>query len=317
MLEILIDNRDGIVWDISELVSIVTWKTARIGQPGSLEVTLIKHKELRVESGAVIRVREGERGIFYGYVFTVERSDDNTIKLTAYDQIRYLLSHDTYVFSNVTASDVLLKIANDLQLKTGIVAYTSYRIPSLVEDNQKLLDIICKALDLTMINTGRMFVLYDDFGRLNLREPANMATDVVVGDESLAYGYDYKRSIDEDTYNRIKLVQDNKETGKREVYIAQDSRTIAKWGRLQYFQKVDEKLNSAQIRQMLDQLIQLKNRETKTFRINAIGDLSIRAGVYVPVKIEELGIDQYFLVDECSHKWEGIDHTMELKLKVV
>lgn len=317
MLEILIDNKDGIVWDISELVSTVTWKTVRIGQPGSLDVTLVKHKELRVEPGAVIRVKSGDRGIFYGYVFTIERSDDDTLRLTAYDQIRYLLSHDTYVFSNVTASDVLLKIANDLQLKTGIVAYTSYRIPSLVEDNQKLLDIICKALDLTLINTGRMFVLYDDFGRLNLREPANMATDVVVGDESLAYGYDYKRSIDEDTYNRIKLVQDNKETGKREVYIAQDSRTIAKWGRLQYFQKVDEKLNSAQIRQMLDRLIQLKNRETKTFRINAIGDLNIRAGVYVPVKIEELGIDQYFLVDECSHKWEGVDHTMELKLKVV
>lgn len=317
MLEILIDNRDGIVWDISELVSTVTWKTVRIGQPGSLDVTLVKHKELRVEPGAVIRVRDGERGIFYGYVFTIERSDDDTLRLTAYDQIRYLLSHDTYVFSNVTASDVLLKIANDLQLKTGIVAYTSYRIPSLVEDNQKLLDIICKALDLTLINTGRMFVLYDDFGRLNLRESRNMAVDTLVGDESLAYGYDYKRSIDEDTYNRIKLVQDNKETGKREVYIAQDSRTIAKWGRLQYFQKVDEKLNIAQIRQMLDQLIQLKNRETKTFRINAIGDLSIRAGVYVPVKFEELGIDQYFLVDECSHKWEGVDHTMELKLKVV
>src|SRR5690606_37529683 len=139
MLEILIDNKDGIVWDISELVSTVTWKTVRIGQPGSLDVTLVKHKELRVEPGAVIRVKSGERGIFYGYVFTIERSDDDTLRLTAYDQIRYLLSHDTYVFSNVTATNVFLKIANDLQLKAGIVAYTSYRIPSLVEDNQKLL----------------------------------------------------------------------------------------------------------------------------------------------------------------------------------
>lgn len=317
MLEILLDNKDGKVIDISELVSSVSWKTVRIGQPGSLDMRLIKHKDLKIESGAIVRVRANKQNVFYGYVFTVERSQDDDVQVTAYDQIRYLLSNDTYVFSNATATQVIRKIAQDFGLKVGSLADTGYRIPSLVEDNQKLLDIICKALDLTLISTGNIFVFYDNFGSLTLQNANNMRVNVVIGDESLDYGYSHKISIDDDTYNRIKLVQDNKDTGKREVYVAQDSRNIAKWGRLQYFQKVDEKLNSAQIKQMLDQLIQLKNREKKTFTIDAIGDLRIRAGVYVPIMIKELGINQHFLVDECTHKWDGGEHTMQLSLRVI
>lgn len=318
MLEILLDNKDGVVWDISELVSSVTWKTVRIGRPGSLDLTLVKHQDLRVEPGAVIRVKDGQRGVFYGYVFTIEQRRNDELKVTAYDQLRYLLSKDTRVFENVTASDVLLRIANDLGLKTGIIAFTSYRIPTLSEEDQPLIDIIGKALDLTLINTGRMFVLYDNFGALALREPQNIPVDVVIGDESLAYDYTYKRSIDEDTYNVIKLVRDNEKTGKREVYMARDSANIARWGRLQYLQKVDENMNEAQIRQLLDQLATLKNRETRTFRVDAIGDSSIRAGVYVFITIEELGTNQYYLVDECTHKWNGgTEHTMSLTLKVM
>lgn len=317
MLEILLDNKDGKVWDISELVSSVSWKTVRIGQPGSLDMRLVKHKDLKIEPGAVVRVRANKQNVFYGYVFAVERSQDDDVQVTAYDQIRYLLSNDTYVFSNATATQIVRKIAQDFGLKVGSLADTGYRIPSLVEDNQKLLDIICKALDLTLISTGNIFVFYDNFGSLTLQNANNMRTDVAIGDESLAYGYSHKRSIDDDTYNRIKLIQDNKDTGKREVYIAQDSKNIAKWGRLQYFQKVDERLNSAQIKQMLDQLIQLKNREKRTFTIDALGDLRIRSGCYVPVQIKELGINQYFLVDECTHKWDGSEHTMQLTLRVV
>ena len=36
--------------------------------------------------------------------------------------------------------------------------------------------------------------------------------------------FDYNSSIDSDTYTKIKLVRDNEESGKRDVYIAQDSR---------------------------------------------------------------------------------------------
>lgn len=316
-LEILFDNRDGKIYDISDMATSVSWKTVRIGQPGVLDVSLLKHESLRIDPGAVIRVQDGSNKIFYGYVFAIEQGDDDEISITAYDQIRYLLSKDTFVFANVTATEIIRKVAGDFGLTVGNLVSTVYRIPTLVEDNQTGLDAICKALDLTLIATGNIFVFYDDFGTLALTNAADMRVDVAIGDESLAYGYSYRRSIDDDTYNRIKLVQNNKQTGRRDVYVAQDSANIAKWGRLQYFDIVDEKMNAAQIKELLNTLIQLKNRERRSLKIDALGDLRIRAGCYIPVILNELGINQYFLVDECTHKWEGDEHTMSITLKVV
>ncbi|MGO4371541.1 hypothetical protein AB4Z21_12230, partial [Paenibacillus sp. MCAF20] len=127
----------------------------------------------------------------------------------------------------------------------------------------------------------------------------------------------YKRSIDSDTYNYIKVFQDNKKTGKRDIHTGQDSANIAKWGRLQLYQQADEKMNEAQIKTLVDQLLTLKNREQKTLSIEAIGDLRVRAGFYIPIVIQELAISQYFLVEDCTHKFDADAHTMSLELRVI
>ncbi|WP_439099380.1 XkdQ/YqbQ family protein, partial [Brevibacillus laterosporus] len=57
--------------------------------------------------------------------------------------------------------------------------------------------------------------------------------------------------------------------------------------------------------------------ETKRLSLNAIGDIRVRAGCFVPVSIQRLGINQPFLVDECTHKFDGTEHTMSVELKVI
>jgi prophage tail gpP-like protein len=322
MLEILIDNRNGKVWNITSLVPSLTYKTKRIGSASSLDLTFIRGSlfqsaSFEVNSGDVITVRSDNLNVFYGYVFEISSGKDESVSIKAYDQIRYLLMNDTYVFKDVTASQIVRQIADDFELKTGLLADTEYKIPKMVEDNQKLLDIICKALDLTLIHKGGNFMLFDDFGKLSVRNIQDMKVDFVIGDYSLLYDYGLKRSIDGDTYNKIKIYQDNKETGKRDIHIEQDSANMAKWGRLQLYKQADEKMNEAQIREQLSQLMTLKNRESRSISIDAIGDLRVRAGSYVPVIIEELDINQYFLVDECTHKFDADSHTMKLELRVI
>ena len=63
-------------------------------------------------------------------------------------------------------------------------------------------------------------------------------------DEDTAGDYDYKSSIATQTYDKIKLSYENKETGKREIYIAQDGSHINQWGVLQYYEKLDSKANA-------------------------------------------------------------------------
>ena len=317
-----IHNREGNKWDVSNIVEGLSWKTTRMGTAGSVSFTLVKgaiyqSKDFMYRNGDGVSIAKDNVKVFYGYIFSIDEGRDEGVKITAYDQIRYLMNTDTYVFKGMTATDVLKRIAKDFNLKLGIVADTEYKIPVMSEDGQKLLDIICKAITLTYSNMGKDYCLYDDFGSLCLRNVDDGQLDLIIGDRSLMYDYNVQTSIDSQTYNQIKLYKDNKDTGKREIYMSKDSVNIKRWGLLQLYQSVDEEANEAQISELLDSLSTIHNRESKSLTVNAIGDIRIRAGMRVRILISEYGVDQALLVDECSHNFDGADHTMSLDLRVV
>lgn len=310
------------MWDLSQMVPELSLKTSRIGKAGTCQFNVVRNRSLRLSEqlplncGDVVRVwYEGQR-IFYGYVFAMDESEDRIIKVTAYDQIRYLQETDTLVRTNVTATEIIRLNAMAAELRVGYLADTGHVIPKFSQDSQSRLDMIYKALDETLIAEEKIYVFYDDAGELTLRNITDMKVALVLGDDSLVYGFSTSRNIDSDTFNRIKLIKDNKETGERDAYIVQDSATIAKWGRLQYHQKVDEKMNEEQIVQLANRLIELRNREQRKFSIDAIGFVGIRAGSVVQITIRQKDIDLNFLVEECTHKFNGNEHTMQLELRV-
>lgn len=159
--------------------------------------------------------------MFYGFVFEKSRkgSNPNVIKCVVYDQLYYLKNKDTYVYEKKTACDLIRMIAEDFQLNVGDLEDTGYTIASRVEDNQTLFDIIQNALDETLKATGNMYVLYDDAGKITLKSLGSMKINMLV-DEGAAGDYDYTSSITNNTYDKIKLSYENKETGKRDIYIA-------------------------------------------------------------------------------------------------
>ncbi|WP_315117785.1 hypothetical protein [uncultured Clostridium sp.] len=322
-IELLLDNKNGNMFNISELITEVTWKTKRRGKPSSLDFNFLKDKSISINNGDVVSFKVDDHKVFYGYVFDISGSKEQEIKVTAYDQIRYLLSNDFYVFTNKKASQIIMKIAKDVGLTIGNIEDTAYVIPSLLEDNKKLLDIMYSALEKTLMSTGKTYTLYDDFGALYLKNINNMKQKIVISDDSNLGNYDWKNSIDNDTYNKVKIVRDNKDTNRRDIYIAQDSKNIAKWGRLQYFHKVDENMNKAQIQEMVNNTLKLKNRETKTLKLKDVvstdikEDLKLRAGAGVYVEIKEKGISQYYLIEDATHKFDQGNLIMDFDLKVV
>ncbi|CAG7617010.1 hypothetical protein PAESOLCIP111_01970 [Paenibacillus solanacearum] len=318
MLTIIIDNKDGMMWDISGIVPEASYKTSRIGKASTFEFKLVhgglyQSADFKINVGDIVRVRHNETNLFYGFIFTIEEGRGEEVSVSAYDQLRYLQANESYQFFDMTATDMIRLIAKDFELNVGTLDDTGYKIPAMIEDNKKLFDIICKALTFTLQSTGRNYVLFDNFGELTLRNIEELTLDCSLGDMSLLYDYKHKRSI-EDAYNVVKLVQENKEKQLHREYVLMNSNNIRKWGKLQYFQIIDEKLNTAQVNEKLETTMRLRNREKRSFHMDALGDSRVRAGFYVSVNISELGLDQFFLVNECKHKFDGMDHTMSLEL---
>lgn len=321
-IQLLIDDKKGNVYDLSELIEEVTWKTKRKDSPSSLEVSLLEDSQIIISNGDVISFKVNGNKVFYGYAFKNGGDSGPEIKFTAYDQIKYLMYNDVYVGVNKKASDILYEILNNLELRIGNIEDTGYVIPTFQEDDKKYLDIIYSALNKTVMANTRTFTLYDDFGYINLRNINNLKQETVISDDSNLGDYEWENSI-EDSYNRIKFVKDNEDSKGRDVYIAQDSDSIAKWGRLQLFKKVDDNLNKAQIEEMVNGNLKLKNKESKKLKLKDVlgagsaSDLSLRGGFGVYVSIKKRNINQYYLIEEATHKFSKDGHIMDFDLKVV
>lgn len=312
MIELIIQRGGSVYYPIVE--EGIQLELARKNVPGKLTFSVVKDSSINFTEGDAVCLKADGKGIFYGFVFAKSRSKDGTIQVTAYDQLRYLKNKDTYVYANKTASEVLKMIATDFKLRTGQIADTKFKIESRVEDNKTLFDITQNALDLTLTNRKTMFVLYDDFGELTLKNINDMKLDLLI-DAETGENFNYTSSIDGQTYNKIKLTYDNEKTGKRDVYVAQDSANMNRWGVLQYYESIDESVNG---KAKADALLSLYNKKTRNLEVkDALGDIRVRggSGVIVKLNLGDVSVANYMLVDKVKHTFRQDQHVMNLNLK--
>ena len=297
----------------------VEWITERRGAPGKLTFKVVKDSILQISEGNAVRFSVDGRVVFFGFVFTQKHDKEDRISVTAYDQLRYLKNKNTYVYENMTASQVVKMIGEDFGLNLGDIEDTKYIIPSRVEDNTTLFDIIENALDLTLVNRGEMFVLFDSSGKLMLKSLSSMyvGTDgkYLVIDEETGENFEYSSSIDTNTYDQIKLTYENEETGKYDVYISRNSEHINEWGLLQYCDTLQEGENG---RAKADALLNLYDRKTRSLKINsAFGDPRVRGGsmIAVDLNIGGIKVKNFMLVEKAAHKFSNEEHFMNLTLR--
>lgn len=292
----------------------IVWETTRKGAPGKLTFTVVKDKALNFQEGNAVKFIYGGAKIFFGFVFTKKRAGNDLIAVTCYDQLRYFKGKDTYVYKNKTASEFLKMLIADLKtVRAGNIENTGMKIPSRVQDNKTLMDMMQDALDITLRNTGKLFEIYDDFGAIALQNIESMKLDLLI-DEETGEAFEYTSSIDSNTYNKIKLSYENKKKGKREIYIAQDSDNINRWGVLQYFETIDEKVNG---KAKADALLSLYNQKTRNLSVKrAFGDPRVRAGssVGVGLNLGDITVAKYMVVENVKHTFNESDHYMDLRL---
>ena len=297
----------------------IEWTTERHGSPGKLVFKVLQDGAQDFSEGSPVRFTHDGTNVFFGFIFKQQRSKDGMITITAYDQLRYLKNKDTYVYEDKTASQFLGMIALDFNLQTGDIEDTGYVIPSRVEENTSLFEMMENAIGLTVQNTKELYILYDDFGKLTLKNLGSMKVmdgdTYLMLDEASGENFDYTSSIDDSTYNKVKLTYDNEESGKRDVYITQDSANMNRWGVLQYFDTLQKDENGEA---KAEALLQLYNHKTRTLKLtNQFGDDRVRAGSLVLVNLDlgDMQLKNFMLVEKCKHTYKCGEHWMDLTLR--
>lgn len=292
----------------------VTWETVRKGEAGKLTFTCIKDNVLSFSEGSPVQAFLGDKGFFSGYVVEKKRNKDQHIEVTAYDQLWYLKNKSTYIMNGVRADQIVKRISDDFGLKTGSLANTGFVIGNFAKRNQSLFDMILDSIDDTVMHTNNLFYLYDDFGKLTLKNIKDSRTNFLINDAT-AEDFDYSSSINSETYNRIVLITNSDKNGRGVKTVKDDLKNIKQWGVLQYFEEVDEGVNA---KAKAEALLKLYNMVYRNLKINKnLGDIKIRAGsgVFLDLNLGDKDIDKkLFLVEKAVHTFENNHHYMDLTL---
>ena len=158
--------------------------------------------------------------------------------------------------------------------------------------------------------------MYDDFGKLTLKPLKDMVLNILV-DEDTATGFNYTSSIDSDTYNKIMLAVDNDQTGQRETHVLNHTGNQAKWGQLQYYEKLDAGTTQASLTARAKVLLDYYNKKTRNLKITGVtGDVRVRGGSLLVVKmgLGDIDVQNYMMVEKVVHTFDAGLHSMDLTL---
>lgn len=304
----------------------IKFETEIKGTPSKLTFSIFKKVTSEMgyafSEGDNVKFWVDDYPLFNGFIFSRKRAKEQEIQITAYDQLRYLKNKDTYVYEYEKASDVLKVISDIYRFNVGEIEDTEFVIATLTEDNKSLFDIILDGLDVTLSNAKKWFVLYDDFGKITLKSIHNMRLPfLMVTDDGTVTDFSYTSDIDNDTYNIIKMYKDNEETGKRDIIVSHNIDTQKKWGILQYYEKAPDGYNNAQIQDLTDKLLEMKNKVKQSLSIECIGmgngEIKIRGGSSIFVKIDNCGennINNWLIVEKCTHTFSNNKHSLKIDL---
>ncbi|MDQ4678240.1 hypothetical protein RCF13_00660, partial [Stenotrophomonas maltophilia group sp. RNC7] len=220
-MEFIVET-NGQIYEISQLVTKVKLNERFNDGCSKFEFSYL-NDDLIITNGSIISFKYDNEKIFKGYVFKVERNESKEITVIAYDQLRYCKTKDTIVVEKETVTNVVKKMCNYFNLKTGALADTKFILPTSAQWDKTWLDIVYTAISDNLMATGKKYCLRDNFGAIELKDLEELTLNLALGDNSLVHGYSHTISIDDNYYNQIKLALDNEKTGVRDVYVVKDS----------------------------------------------------------------------------------------------
>ena len=280
----------------------VEWYASVMGKAGRLKFKVVRDGIVNFVEGDKVSLYVDTILRFSGFVMTKERTSEQIISVTAYDQMFYLARNKaTYVFLNKGAKEIIQTIAADYGLQIGDVTDSGWKIPQRIEEGETLMDIILSALEICGQATGKEYFLFDKAGWLTVKERKELEADAVLQCDGGISEYTYKTDISQDTYNAVRLYHAGRKETEREAWEA-------------------EQADKVQLKELAESILKEKCRVMKKLTIENInGDVMLYAGNSIWLEIPglaEISLRGKALIESCTHFFADGEHRMQLEIRI-
>ena len=310
------------IYDVTPILEGgVEWFASIKGKAGRLKFKVVRDGIVNFVEGDKVTLYVNGMSRFSGFVMTKERTSEQIISVTAYDQMFYLTRNKgTYVFVNKSAKEVVQTIGADYGLSVGYISDSGWKMPQRIEEGETLVDIILSALEICGQAVGKEYFLYDQAGALVVKERSEMVTDAVLRCDGGISDYTYKTDISRDTYNAVQLYHAGRKEVERKAYLAEKADKVKDWGRLQYYKRVAYTLNQAQLKELAENILKEKSRVVKKLNIENInGEMLLLAGNSIWLEIPDLGeisLKGMALIESCTHIFKDGEHRTKMDIRI-
>lgn len=262
-----------------------------------------------LRTGDTILLYDADELIFQGQIITLSRNSVSSYSVKCFDNAFYLNKNQTRIqFTNLDVKSCIEKLCQQEYIPCKVDCDIATKVTKIY-NGETIANVIDDLLKQATNDTGLKYRREYNYGSLYVNAMNNLKT--VWKSKPLVSDFSYDESID-NLANRVVVVSSSEKNTT--VYAeAKNDDSIKMYGQYTHYEKVDDKKKD-QAKQIAETKLKELSKTFEKATVTLLGDNYIRSGRIIKFEQPEIGLYGEYLVEHCTHNYNGSLHTMDCEV---
>lgn len=264
---------------------------------------------ITLRAGNTILLYDNNEMLFQGQIITLSRNSISQYSVKCFDNAFYLNKNETKIqFTNLDVKSCIEKLCKQEYIPCKVDCDIPTKVTKIY-NGDKIASIIDDLLKQATNDTGLKYRREYNYGSLYVNAMNNLK--MIWKSKPLVSGFSYDESID-NLANRV-IVMSSSEKNKTVYAEAKNEQSIKMYGQYTHYEKVDDKKkDKAQL--IADTKLKELSKTFEKAKVTLLGDNYVRSGRIIQFEQPDIGLYGEYLVEHCTHNYNGSLHTMECEV---
>lgn len=262
-----------------------------------------------LRTGNTILLYDNNEMIFQGQIITLSRNSISQYSVKCFDNAFYLNKNQTKIqFTNLSVKACIEKLCQQEYIPCKVDCEIDAKVTKIY-NGETIANIIDDLLKQATNDTGLKYRREYNYGSLYINAMNNLK--MIWKSKPLVSDFSYDESID-NLANRVVVISSSEKNTT--VYAeAKNEESIKMYGQYTHYEKVDDK-KKAKAKKIAETKLKELSKTFKKATLTLLGDNYIRSGRIIKFEQPEIGLYGEYLVEHCTHNYNGSLHTMECEV---